>query len=377
MKKEVSPAVVVVLVLVALTVAQLLYFRGLVGGPAAGGGGGGGGGGGRPPSRETPPAGVAEVAVATLAGAAEPGYRDGTASVARFNGPAAVALAADGSVYVADSRNHVIRKVSKAGRVSTFAGAADRGLGGFADGPAGRARFAAPAGLAVLPGGDLLVADTGNNRIRRVSKAGTVTTLAGADTRRDELGRPTGGYRDGAVAQAQFRYPAGLAVGGDGTVYVADAGNHCVRRIAGGVVSTLAAAGGKMETPTQLALIADRLWVVDSAKPGLWVGPPSGPLRWQALAGTDGKPLERLAGIAAGERGTYLLDAGVHCLLRVDGGTTTLLAGQRGVPGSADGTGDIARFAQPVGLVPAAGALYVADFGNNSVRKVTAAAAVQ
>jgi DNA-binding beta-propeller fold protein YncE len=370
MKKEVSPAIVVVLVLVALTTVQFIYWRGLVGAPIAPKGGpppdrGGGGA-----AAEAPPAGLPECTVTTLAGALDPGYRDGAAAQARFDGPAAVAVAG-GSVYVADSRNHAIRKIAADGEVSTVAGAPGRGFGGFADGPAAQARFSAPAGVAVLPDGGLLVADTGNHRLRRISRDGVVTTFAGADTPHDELGRPTGGYRDGAAAQAEFRYPAGLAVAGDGTVYVADAGNQCVRRVAGGVVSTVAVGGGKMDTPTQVALAGGQLWVSDAAKSGLWAGPPGGPLRWRELKGAGGRPFSGPAGIAGVGGGLCLLDAGLDSLYEMDGGSAVLLAGEQGSAGYADGTGDAARFAQPAGLAVAGGTAYIADFGNNCIRTAT------
>jgi hypothetical protein len=376
MKKEVSPAIVVVLVLVALTTVQFIYWRGLVGGPAAEPSGPPKAGGAGPGAEaQGPPVGSSEYSVRTVAGSPEPGYRDGAASEARFDGPAAVAVGPAGNVYVADSRNHVIRKIGRDGRVSTFAGVRETGFGGFADGPAAQARFAAPAGLAVLPDGGLLVADTGNHRLREVSRGGVVTTVAGADTPHDELGRPTGGYRDGPAAQAQFRYPAGVAVAADGAVYVADAGNHCVRRLAGGMVSTVPVAGGEMDTPTQVALVLSSLWVTDAAKPGAWVGPPAGPLKWRELKTVDGRSPAGPSGVAWGPGGVYLLDAELDCLFRVASlwyPGDEMVAGERGGAGYADGTGDVARFAQPAGLATASGTLYVADFGNNCVRRVTA-----
>ncbi len=369
MKKEVSPVLVVVLILVALTAVEFVYWRGLVGGPMAGAGGPPKGRGG-PPAAEAPPVGLPEYSIATLAGTTEPGYRDGAAAEARFDGPAAVAGAADGSVYVADSRNHVIRKIASNGAVSTVAGVAGKGFGAYADGPAAKARFAAPAGLAVLPDGGLLIADTGNHRLRKLSRDGVVTTIAGADTPRDELGRPTGGHRDGAAAQAQFCYPAGVAVAGDGAVYVADAGNHRVRRLAGGTVSTIAVAGGQMDTPTQVTLAAGQLWVSDAGKSGLWVGPPAGPLRWRELKSVNGQPFASPAGISGGAGGVYLLDARLNALYETSGASIALLAGEQGAAGYVDGTGDAARFAQPAGLAVAGGAAYIADFGNNCIRKV-------
>jgi sugar lactone lactonase YvrE len=374
MKKEVSPMMAVIGILVVLIAVQVVYWKLLgpttpkEGLPQ------------RPPppghaavgESAPPPAGLPEVLVATAAGGAEAGYRDGPAGQARFDGPAAVAAASDGSIYVADSRNHAIRRISPQGMVSTIAGGPSaNGFGGYADGRAREAKFSAPAGVAVLPDGSLLVADTGNHRLRRVAADGAVSTSAGADTPRDEMGRPSGGYKDGPASQAQFRFPVGLAVSGDGAIYVADAGNHRVRRLAGGVVSTVGTTGGKLDTPTGVAIDAGTLLVTDAGGHNLWRGPLSGPLTPVALAKSE-TPLAAPAGVVATGGAAYVTDTGSYGLYRVAGGTATLLAGQQGVSDTPEGTGDVARFAQPGGLTRAPnGALYIADFGSNRVLRVT------
>ena len=378
MRKEVSPVVAVVGILVTLAVVQLLYWRGLVVRPTI-------------PSRASPPGGGSTgmqelppdksgVVVSTLAGQPEPGYQDGPAEEARFDGPAGIAVAPGGTapaglIYVADGRNHRLRTVAAGGSVSTLAGgSAATLLGGYADGPAAEARFAGPTGLALAPGGAILVSDTGNHRIRRVGPDGLVTTYAGAETPKDDLGRPQGGYRDGPAGEAEFRYPAGLAVDTAGNVYVADEGNRCVRRIsAAGEVTTVAAAG-EMGAPTYVAVTADgRLWVADTAGGTLWVGPREGPLRrWEPAAGEQAPKAP--AGLAARGDRLYVVDTAGNRLVCVEGGRVLPLAGdpEGGEAGYADGPGSHARFSGPAALAAGAdGSLYLADFGNNCVRRVT------
>jgi hypothetical protein len=157
------------------------------------------------------------------------GSSDG-ATGALFNLPMGLAAAADGSVFVADSGNHTLRRISPDGAVSTLAGSP--GMAGSLDGTGAAARFNGPTRLALDAAGDLYVADTGNHLIRKVTPAGVVTTLAGA------AGVP--GSVDGIGAAARFNQPSGIAVGPTGILYVADAGNATVRQITeGGVVSTI------------------------------------------------------------------------------------------------------------------------------------------
>jgi sugar lactone lactonase YvrE len=171
-------------------------------------------------------------AVTTLAGAVgAKGSADGSGSVARFNLPHGVAVGATGTVYVADTENHTIRKITPAGDVTTLAGAAQRK--GSEDGIGAAARFYHPAGLALDANGNLYVADNGNNAIRKIAPDGTVTTLAG-------LARHHGGT-DGPGTAARFLFPTGVAADASGNVYVADHLNTTIRKIsATGTVTTLA-----------------------------------------------------------------------------------------------------------------------------------------
>ena len=170
--------------------------------------------------------------VSTLAGDGSPGFRDGAAREARFADPFGVAVDREGSVYVADAgENNRIRKITPRGEVSTLAG----GREGFADGAGAAASFDTPSALAVDGEGSLYVADTANNRVRKITPDGNVSTLAGDGT---------AGYRDGPASQAEFDAPVGVAVDREGNVYVADTYNDRVRVVTkDGSVKTVAGAG--------------------------------------------------------------------------------------------------------------------------------------
>ena len=174
--------------------------------------------------------------VTTLAGSGQAGSTDGTGTAASFNGPAGVAVGADGTVYVTDFFGHKIRKITAAGVVTTLAGS---GQAGSTDDTGTAAKFANPYGVAVgADGTTVYVADYGSNKIRKITSAGVVTTLAGSLFSTS---------MDGVGANASFGRPAGVAVGPDGALYVTDSGSHKIRKItmSGGVatVSTLAGSG--------------------------------------------------------------------------------------------------------------------------------------
>jgi len=180
--------------------------------------------------------------VATLAGGTE-GFADGTGTQAAFHTPSGIAIDRDGNLYVADTGNHAIRKVTPQGVVTTVAG---NGRPGFRDGAARDAQFDGPIGVAVGKDGSLWIADTYNDRIRRIAPDGTVSTVAGG---------ALPGLRDGVGSDAMFDTPAGIAVDRRGHALVADLMNHAIRRVSpDGVVTTLAAAGPERDAPLRRPL---------------------------------------------------------------------------------------------------------------------------
>lgn len=163
--------------------------------------------------------------IATVAGTGAAGWSGdgGPATEAHLKGPCGVAVGADGSVYVADTLNHRIRKVDPEGVITTVAGSGKRGYSGDG-GPATKASLNCPRGVAVGEDGSLYIADTSNNRIRKVDPAGIITTMAGTGD--------AGYWGDGGPAtEASLDYPRGVAVGGDGSLYIADAKNRRIRRV--------------------------------------------------------------------------------------------------------------------------------------------------
>jgi sugar lactone lactonase YvrE len=174
--------------------------------------------------------------VTTLAGSGEMGYKDAVGKDARFKVPANVAVDSEGNVYVADTNNHRIRRITPGGKVTTIAGKLEAGYSaGFVDGNASEARFNGPRGVAVTEGGNVYIADTGNHAIRLITPEGQVSTLAGDK-------EP--GFLDGMGTKARFSFPADVAVDNEGNVYVADTANHAIRMITPkGEVTTLAGTG--------------------------------------------------------------------------------------------------------------------------------------
>ena len=278
---------------------------------------------------------LAQESVRTLAGLPEtPGAVDAAGPLARFNDPAGVVVASDGTIFVADSRNQVIRRLATNGVVSTLAGAL--GQAGAVDGAGGAARFDSPSGLALTADGALVVSDTGNHTLRRVTLAGAVTTLAGAAGVAD--------FTDGAGGAARFNSPLGLAVAAGGIIFVADCGNHVIRRVTtGGAVTTFAGAG--------------EVW------------------GWRDGIGTNALFYSPV-GVFVDAGGELLVsDANNHVIRRIaTNAVVTTFAGAAGVAGAADGPATTARFGKPAELaLDARGNLYVADALLHTIRKITRA----
>jgi len=270
-------------------------------------------------------------ATTTVAGSAGvSGSADGSGGAARFNHPSGVALDASGNIWVADTDNNTVRKITAAGAVSTIAGTA--GVSGSADGTGTAATFHAPSGIAVDASGNIYVADTLNDTVRKITAAGAVSTVAGT--------AGVSGSADGSGAAARFTGPQGLALDGAGNLYVADAGNHTIRRIAlaGGVVTTVAGFAGASG-------LAD-----GSGSQARFNGP---------------------TGLALDSSGNlYVADTDNDTVREVTAaGAVVTLAGQPGTTGSSDAADGASRLNLPTGVAAdGAGNVYVADTSNDTVR---------
>jgi sugar lactone lactonase YvrE len=319
--------------------------------------------------------------VRTLAGEGSPGAADAAAATrARFGEPFGVAVGGDGSVYVADAgESNRVRKITPEGSVSTLAGGAE----GYADGAGAAASFDTPSALAVDADGNLYVADTGNHRVRKVTPEGSVTTLAGDGT---------AGFRDGPARAAQFNAPVGVAVDREGRVYVADTYNDRIRVITKeGEVKTAAGAGSPgyadgdalsaalFDTPCGVAATdAGELFIADTGNDRLRKLTKDGQVVTVSLGAPPGETPEDPSsplGLALTHDGFLYfteLDRGRVRQLAPDG-TARVIAGRGS--GFADGGGrEAARFNQPAGLAvePRTGSLLVADSANYIVRRVSA-----
>ena len=323
--------------------------------------------------------------VTTLAGSENTGSSDGTGSVAQFNSPTGVAVDGNGNVYVADSGNNRIRKITPDGVVTTLAGPVTASI----DGKGSSARFNNPWGIAVDWNGNGYVADTDSNIVRKVTRTGVVTTLAGS--------AGNAGIANGKGSAARFTSPEGLAVDLGRNVYVADASNCTIRKILPtGMVATLAglagipgAANGKgsmarFNNPGGVALDAARnVYVADTGNHTIRKVTPKGVVT--TLAGRAGKEghangkgaaasFSYPAAVSVDSSGrVYVADSGNHVIRIVTpDGTVRTLAGRVGHYGFHNGQGGAARFWDPLGIgVDGSGNVYVADSNNNTIRKVT------
>jgi len=313
----------------------------------------------------------------TLAGqTGQAGNIDGIGRSARFADPQGVAVDAAGNVYVADSANCSIRKITPAGVVTTFAGSTT-GEAGSTDGVGTTARFDHPLGVAVDRNGTVYVADSSNCTIRKITPTGQVSTLAG-------LARSSADI-DGPGASARFAGPAGLTVDNAGNVYVADSRSYRIRKIApNGVVTTLNDNRGDIASflaPSDVALdSAGNIYVPSPINSTIVKLTPAGVSTVFAgqnyqLGSIDGPVNEaRFAapeGIATDAADNlYVAELSNDTIRKISpAGVVTTLIGRAG-QGSADGPGDRAQLSSPRGVaVDGAGNLYVTDEGNFTIRK--------
>lgn len=269
--------------------------------------------------RKISPAGV----VTTFAGSSV-GYEDGTGTAAKFNGPAGIALDASENVYVADSENQKIRKISPTGVVTTLAGSTY----GFADATGLAAQFKYPVSIIVDAFGNVFVGELDSNKIRKIMPTGVVSTLAGS----------TAGFQDGTANQAQFSSIFGLSIDTDGSLYAADNGNHKIRKInSTGQVKTLA---------------GSTIGFADGSSAAAQFNYPRG------IYVDNAKTI-------------YVADTDNHKIRKISAtGVVTTLAGSTG--GFTDGLNTTAQFSSPVALAAdALGNIFIVDRDNHKVRKIT------
>ncbi|MEO6246293.1 MAG: immunoglobulin domain-containing protein [Opitutaceae bacterium] len=267
--------------------------------------------------------------VSTLAGTAKsPGTADGTGAAARFNFPVGIAVDSAGNVFISEANNQTIRKITPGGVVTTFAGAALQV--GATDGAGSAARFLLPFGVAVDSSDNLYVADSGNHTIRKITPAGVVSTLAGTAGQ--------SGFTNGTGGAARFASPFGIAADASGNVYVADSGNHAIRKItAAGAVTTVSGTGSPGATDGAVS-------VARFSQP---------------------------RGVAVDASGNlFVADYGNSTLRNITaGGVVSTIAGAAGIVGEVNSVGAAARFYEPLGIVVDGTTVYVADTSNNLIRR--------
>jgi serine/threonine protein kinase len=285
----------------------------------------------KPPVPPPPPPPQSEWRVSILAGhPGIPGSADGAASDARFKSPGGIAVDTFGNVYVADTGNNTIRKIARGGPVNTLAGRA--GKPGRMDGSGSAARFLAPLGIAVDGAGNIYVAEFASDIIRKITPEGMVSTLAGS------AGNP--GRQDGTGDNAHFRNPWSVAVDSAGDVFVADKSNFTIRQITPtGRVSTFA------------------------GFPGI-PGDADGPGSYARFGDVHGIAVDSAGNV-------YVADTGNNAIRKINSfGMVRTLAGMAGRAGDADGVGNNARFSNVQSVaVGDLGSIYVLD--GDLIRKIT------
>ena len=283
--------------------------------------------------------------IVTLAGTGEAGFSGdgGQAQLAQLNSPQGLAIDSGGDVYIADSLNHAVRRVGRDGVITTIAGNGNAGYSGDG-GDAAKAQLNLPVGVAIGFADRILIADTGNNRVREIDANGAIRTIAGTGE---------AGYRgDGGLATfALLNAPTGLAFDSEGNLYIADSLNERVRKVDAASVIVTAAGNGTA------GFAGD-----------------DGPAT-EASLDLAPNPLEGSGqGVAVDTKGNlYIADAQNHRVRRVDlRGTISTIAGTGAIGGSGDGGAAVrAELHLPLGVaVDVYGAVYVADAKDNRLRVI-------
>ncbi|MEN3330812.1 MAG: hypothetical protein V7641_177 [Blastocatellia bacterium] len=310
--------------------------------------------------------------VTTLAGIGAPGSLDGAHDAASFTDPFGVAVDRRGNVIVSDGATNRLRLITPQGEVKTIAGSSE----GYGDGPAAEAQFNTPSGIALDREGNLIIADTSNHRIRKLSKDyATVSTIAGSGT---------AGFRDGPADKAQFDGPMAVAADRQGNIYVADAYNDRIRKISSdGNVSTFAGAQDdgataiNLDTPCGIAVDAlGNLFIADTGNEEIHKIKPSGEVvhLFSQAAGSVHvfqRRVRPLGLVATHDNFVYFTGADDCNIGRINPDESFDLI-TNGRAGYADGAGEQAQLNHPSGIaLDREGALLVADSHNYFIRKIT------
>ena len=333
--------------------------------------------------------------IETVAGGGSSLGDGGAAAAALLSGPVGVALDGAGNLYIADRDNQRIRKVDPAGTITTVAGNGTAGFSGDG-GAAAAAQLNNPAGLSLDAAGNLYIADRDNQRIRKVDPAGVITTVAGD-------GAQGFGGDSGAAVAAQLNAPYGVAPDGSGNLYIADFGNNRIRKVdPAGTITTVAGGGsslgdGGMATAARLSGPAGvapdgagNLYIADSSHQRIRKVDSTGTIVTVAGNGTAGSGGDGGAATAAqlnapyglapdGAGNLYIADSSNHRIRKVDSaGTIVTVAGSGAAGHSGDGAAAVAALLRlPRGVaLDGSGNLYFADEGNQRIRKVDSAGVI-